>query len=62
MVESATVPAVCRDPQYDIFLATAGAAGASYLVSEDQDLLILKEYEGSRLLMAEPSCRYLSIQ
>ncbi len=46
LVEPATILPVCRDPKDDKFLATARAAGASYLVSEDEDLLSLKEYEG----------------
>lgn len=41
------VPAVARDPNDDIFLATA-AAEAAYLVSEDHDLLVLGEHAGTR--------------
>ncbi|MFT4037093.1 MAG: putative toxin-antitoxin system toxin component, PIN family [Thermomicrobiales bacterium] len=40
------VPAICRDPGDDKFLAAALAAGANYLVSEDRDLLDMGEYEG----------------
>lgn len=32
---------VSRDPKDDVFLATARVAGADYLVSEDDDLLVL---------------------
>lgn len=49
--EAAFVP-VCRDPKDDKFLATAQAAGADYLVSEDVDLLVLKEYEGTAIIDA----------
>ncbi len=41
-----SVPAVCRDPGDDKFLAAALAGGADYIVSEDLDLLSLEVYEG----------------
>jgi putative PIN family toxin of toxin-antitoxin system len=44
-VTPASVPAVCRDPHDDMFLAAALASGANYIVSEDLDLLSLREYE-----------------
>lgn len=47
---SATPAAVSRDFKDDKFLATARAAGAEYLVSEDEDLLVLGEYEGVRIV------------
>jgi uncharacterized protein len=50
IVELGQVPAVSRDPTDDMFLATARAAAAEYLVSEDQDLLVLSEYEGTRIV------------
>lgn len=43
---------VSRDPQDDKFLATAEAAGANYLVSEDKDLLVLGDYRGTRIVNA----------
>lgn len=46
------IPTVSRDPKDNKFLATATAAGASYLVSEDGDLLDLKEYEGVMIVDA----------
>ncbi len=52
IVELATIPPVSRDPSDDKFLATARAAGATYLVSEDEDLLTLKEYEGIPIIDA----------
>lgn len=51
-VEVREIPAVSRDPKDDKFLATAALAGAEYLVSEDQDLLVLQEYEGVRIVDA----------
>lgn len=51
-IEVREIPAVSRDPKDDKFLATAALAGAAYLVSEDQDLLVLGEYEGVRIVNA----------
>ena len=51
-VELHNVPAVSRDPKDDKFLATAVAAGAEYLVTEDNDLLVLDPYEGLRIVTA----------
>jgi predicted nucleic acid-binding protein len=44
------VPSVSRDPKDDIFLACAVVGHARYLVSEDLDLLVLKEYKGVRIV------------
>ena len=51
-VELHNVPAVSRDPKDDKFLATAVAAGAEYLVTEDNDLLVLDSYRGLRIVTA----------
>jgi putative PIN family toxin of toxin-antitoxin system len=59
LIELDAIPAVCRDPKDDKFLATARAAGAQYLVSEDQDLLVLKEYEGTQIIDATTFLRIL---
>lgn len=40
----------CRDPKDDIFLACAKVAEADYLVSEDNDLLVLKEHYITRII------------
>lgn len=50
VVEVAETPRASRDPDDDKFLATARAAEARYLVSEDQDLLVLQEHEGVRIV------------
>ena len=50
VVEIAQIPAVSRDIKDNKFLATAEAAGADYLVTEDQDLLVLTEYEGVKVV------------
>lgn len=49
----ATFPRVSRDPKDDMFLATAKAGDAGYVVSEDRDRLDLDEYEGIRIVTAE---------
>lgn len=49
VVEPQDVPAVCRDPDDDKFLACARTAGAEYLVTEDKDLLVLENHEGTRI-------------
>jgi len=35
---------ICRDPHDDMFLAVAAAGEAQFLVTGDQDLLVLKQY------------------
>ena len=44
---------ICRDVKDDKFLATAYAAKADYLVTEDNDLLVLKEYDGTKIITAK---------
>lgn len=51
-VEIEDVPAVSRDPKDDKFLATAVAAHADYLVSEDNDLLVLGAYQDIPIVTA----------
>ena len=45
-----TPPPVSRDPTDDKFLATARAAGADYLISEDKDLLSLEHHSGTMIV------------
>lgn len=49
-VQITTIEPVCRDPKDDIFLACAKAASADYLVSEDKDLLDLKQHHTTRII------------
>jgi predicted nucleic acid-binding protein len=49
-VEVRDIPSVSRDPGDDMFFATAKAAEADYLVSEDKDQLVVREYEGIRVV------------
>jgi uncharacterized protein len=41
---------VSRDPDDDKILACASASGADYLVTGDEDLLMVKQYGGARIL------------
>ena len=44
---------VCRDPNDDYVIATALAAGVSYIVSYDNDLLDLKSYQDVQMIRPE---------
>jgi putative PIN family toxin of toxin-antitoxin system len=47
LVDPVTLPKpVCRDVADDVVLATAVAADADVLATGDQDLLVLKKYQG----------------
>jgi uncharacterized protein len=47
---SPEVPAVTRDPSDDQVIACAVAAQADYLVTGDDDMLVLTEYRGIRIV------------
>ena len=49
----ADVPAVVRDPNDDMVLATARAAHVTYLITRDLDLLSLQTYEGITIITPE---------
>jgi putative PIN family toxin of toxin-antitoxin system len=44
---------VSRDPNDDYVIATAIAAGASYIVTRDKDLLTLKTYQAAHMIGPE---------
>jgi len=50
MVEPKHVEKVCRDPFDDYILAAAVTGKATYLVTADKDLLVLKEYKGIKIV------------
>lgn len=52
VVDVPVIPAISRGRNDDMFLATARAAGAAYLVSEDRDLLVLDPYAETRIVTA----------
>lgn len=49
-VQIADIEPICRDPKDDIFLACAKAASADYLVSEDNDLLVISQHYSTRIV------------
>jgi len=53
------IAAISRDPKDDIFLATALEAQAHYLITEDNDLLVLDPYQGIRVINALDFLRVL---
>src|SRR5581483_10448964 len=53
IVEIEEIPSVSRDRNDDKFLATALAAQADYIVSEDRDLLDLRGYQGIQIVDTE---------
>jgi putative PIN family toxin of toxin-antitoxin system len=60
LVEPASLPPVCRDPEDDKFFACAVAGGAAYIVSEDRDMLSVGEYRGIRAVRAGEFLRLLT--
>lgn len=50
LVDIIETEAISRDPKDDKFLLTAREAGADYLVTGDDDLLVLKEYRGVKIV------------
>ncbi len=60
MIESRTDVEVSRDPDDDKFIECALDAEALYIVSGDNDLLDIGEYEGIQIVTASEFCaRYL---
>lgn len=59
VVELKDIPRVCRDPGDDKFVATAKVGGAKFIVTEDQDLLVLGEHDGIRVITAEAFLKIL---
>lgn len=59
IIEEPPVVPVCRDPKDDKFFACALAGAADYIVSEDDDILAIPEYEGIRTVRAAAFLRLL---
>lgn len=51
---------VCRDPEDDLLLGCAGAARADFLVTGDEDLLVVEKYRGVRIVRAREFLTLLS--
>ena len=50
---------IVRDPNDDMIIACAIAAGADYLISRDKDLLTLGQYESVRIISPEEALAIL---
>jgi uncharacterized protein len=50
-------PSISRDLNDDKFIATALASDAEYVVTQDKDLLVLREYEGISFVTSEEFLR-----
>jgi uncharacterized protein len=48
--QTGSIAPICRDSDDDLILACARDAVADYVVTGDKDLLVLKNYEGIRIL------------
>jgi len=59
VVRPTDIPSVSRDPDDDVFFATAKLGKAPHIVSEDEDVLAVGEYEGITVVTAEAFLRLL---
>jgi putative PIN family toxin of toxin-antitoxin system len=50
VVKPTIIESITRDPDDDYILATAVAGNADYIVTLDEDLLVLKEYKGIKII------------
>jgi len=50
VVKPTIIEPVTRDPDDDYILSTAIAGKANYIVTLDEDLLVIKEYEGIKII------------
>ena len=41
---------ICRDPDDDVFLVCVGETKSDFLVTGDKDLLVLQDYQGTRII------------
>ena len=53
VVQPVSIPAICRDPEDNKFLAAAMAGSARFIVTEDLDLLVIGIYEKIEIISAE---------
>jgi uncharacterized protein len=62
VVRAAPLPhPVCRDPDDDEVLALAAAASADLIVSGDNDLLVLEQFEGVPIVNAAQALQRLAV-
>src|SRR3990167_10504070 len=50
LVESSSLPEISRDPKDDPVIATAMAGNCNYIITGDEDLLILQNYKGISII------------
>jgi len=50
---------ICRDPEDDKFLSCALASGAAFIVTGDDDLLVLKQFETAKIIKPADFIQYL---
>ncbi len=62
MVDPKSHVEICRDPDDDKFIDCALDAGALYIVSGDQDLLVLEEYEDIEIITAAEFLRRRALE
>ena len=53
------VKGTCRDPEDDLFLSCALASGADFIVTGDDDLLVLKQFQTVRIIKPIEFIHYL---
>jgi putative PIN family toxin of toxin-antitoxin system len=59
LVDAPSVGPVCDDPGDDMFFACAAAAGADFIVSDDQKVLAVGTYQGCRVISSGAFLRLL---
>jgi putative PIN family toxin of toxin-antitoxin system len=59
VVEITELAPISRDSEDDMFIATARAGTADFIVTQDKDLLVLGEFEGIAFLTAEEFLHHL---
>ena len=57
LIETKSIVDICRDPDDNKFLGCAKDAKALYIVSGDEDLLVLKNYEDIDIITAKEFCQ-----
>ena len=60
LVQKTTTVAVCRDPKDNKILETAIDGNAQFIVTGDPDLLVLKQFQGIRIVERESFSNYFT--
>ena len=51
LLQATSIVEICRDPKDNYLLALAKDGNADFLISGDEDLLILKQFEGAKIVL-----------